>query len=441
MGYQGNYPPSTPLTSSQLGAGSVDTTALAADAVATVDIANGAVTIPKLSATGTASSSTFLRGDGAWASAGLSWQAVQTTGFTAVAGRAYPCNTTSAAFTVTLPASPSAGDTVLILDYAGTSASNNITINLNGNKLQGTVANGKINVARQSALLVYVDATQGWLSYAQQYTSVDQSYPADFLVVAGGGSGGSPSGGGGGGGFRTSAGTSGGGSSAEPQISLTPGTAYAITVGAGGAGVAYPVTGISGNNSSIGSLIVSTAGGGGNHGGNGLSGGSGGGAGYGGSGGSATSGQGYAGGNAGSTSPWYPGGGGGGAGAIGTDQSSSNPGNGGNGVSSSINNSATTYAGGGGGGSRGGGAGTGGTGGGGAGTASGTATNGTTNLGGGGGGGGYSSGVSGSGGSGIVIIRYANATQRGTGGTVTSYSSGGTTYWVHTFTSSGTYTA
>ncbi len=32
----------------------------------------------------------------------VAWQAVQTTGFTAVAGRAYPCNTTSAAFTVTL---------------------------------------------------------------------------------------------------------------------------------------------------------------------------------------------------------------------------------------------------------------------------------------------------------------------------------------------------
>ena len=34
----------------------------------------------------------------------LTWQSVQTTGFTATAGSAYPCNTTSAAFTVTLPA-------------------------------------------------------------------------------------------------------------------------------------------------------------------------------------------------------------------------------------------------------------------------------------------------------------------------------------------------
>jgi hypothetical protein len=47
-----------------------------------------------------------------------------------------------------------------------------------------------------------------------------------------------------------------------------------------------------------------------------------------------------------------------------------------------------------------------------------------------------SSGYGGSGGSGIVIIRYAGG-QRGIGGTVTS--SGG--YTIHTFTSSGTFTA
>jgi hypothetical protein len=34
-----------------------------------------------------------------------------------------------------------------------------------------------------------------------------------------------------------------------------------------------------------------------------------------------------------------------------------------------------------------------------------------------------------------------SAAQRGSGGTVTSYGSGASTTWVHTFTSSGTYTA
>lgn len=43
-------------------------TAIAAGAVVTADIANGAVTVAKISATGTPSSTTYLRGDGSWAS-------------------------------------------------------------------------------------------------------------------------------------------------------------------------------------------------------------------------------------------------------------------------------------------------------------------------------------------------------------------------------------
>ena len=59
------------------------------------------------------------------ASAGLSgsgvlvWS-VQTTNFTAVAGNGYYVNTTSAAITVTLPATPSAGNQIALVDYAGT---------------------------------------------------------------------------------------------------------------------------------------------------------------------------------------------------------------------------------------------------------------------------------------------------------------------------------
>jgi hypothetical protein len=69
---------------------------------------------------------------------------------------------------------------------------------------------------------------------------------------------------------------------------------------------------------------------------------------------------------------------------------------------------------------------------------------GTANTGGGGGGsgsGGTSGGSNNAGGSGIVILSYESPTQTATGGTVTSYSSGGDTYWVHTFTTSGTFTA
>jgi len=50
-----------------LGSLTVGTTALEANAVTTAKIADANVTVAKLSATGTPSSSTYLRGDNTWA--------------------------------------------------------------------------------------------------------------------------------------------------------------------------------------------------------------------------------------------------------------------------------------------------------------------------------------------------------------------------------------
>ena len=97
----------------------------------------------------------------------VNWQTtVKTTGFTAVAGEGYFCNTTSAAFTVTLPASPSAGDLVGIKDYANTADTNNITIGRNGSNIEGVANDFVISVEGGSITLIYVDATKGWLSTA-----------------------------------------------------------------------------------------------------------------------------------------------------------------------------------------------------------------------------------------------------------------------------------
>ena len=52
----------------------------------------------------------------------------KTSPFTSVSGKGYFVNTTSGAVTVTLPASPSAGDIVAVADYANTADTNNITI-------------------------------------------------------------------------------------------------------------------------------------------------------------------------------------------------------------------------------------------------------------------------------------------------------------------------
>jgi hypothetical protein len=304
-----------------------------------------------------------------------------------------------------------------------------------------------VGMTRYNTTLNYVEVYNGnaWVAVGDQ----GSLYFIESLVVAGGGGGGySGAGGGGAGGYRSSVigESSGGGANAENQLPLILGTSYTVTVGAGGAGATNGSSTGTNGSSSVFSIITSIGGGGGGSRDSAQTGGSGGSGGggtrSGGSGGSGTSGQGYAGGASGSSAP--PGAGGGGAGAVGSNASggtSGTTGNGGVGVQSSINGTATFRAGGGGGGAGDGSRATaGGNGGGGAGgnSTSTASVAGTVNTGGGGGGGSnetiYANGAAG--GSGIVIIRYYGP-QRGTGGTVTS--SGG--YTIHTFTSSGTYTA
>ena len=387
----------------------------------------------------------------------------------AVTGVGYFADTTSAAFTITLPATPAAGAVVGIADYANTFATNNLTVGRNGSNIGGVAADGKLSTNGLSVTFVYVDATQGWIVTdsgnrsdlpAPQFVAATGgtittsgnfkihtftgpgtftvscagnplgSTAVDYLVVAGAGGGGGTSGGGGGaGGYRTSFPSPGCNAGSFP-ISVQ---GYPITVGAGGAG--SPGVGVDGNPSVFSSITSAKGGKGGSYRGcSGFSGGSGSGAG--GSDGQPGSGPGVAG--TGNTPPVAPpqgnpggnsanpgaAGGGGGAGAPG---SAGTPGNntaggaGGAGSPNSISGSAVTYAGGGGGTGSGatlspanpnGTGGAGGLGGGGTGSNPGNTNNaqsGTTNTGGGGGGGGYGpTGAfpGGAGGSGIVIIRY-----------------------------------
>jgi len=104
-----------------------------------------------------------LSGDTLEITGGTSWQAEKTSGFTAVAGEGYFCNTTSAAFTVTLPGSATLGDEISIIDASGTADTNNITINRNGHKIQGISEDLTISTERAAFTLVYFNSAQGWL--------------------------------------------------------------------------------------------------------------------------------------------------------------------------------------------------------------------------------------------------------------------------------------
>jgi hypothetical protein len=123
------------------------------------------LTLP--TATGTADQILVTDGSGNLSftdnSGGTSWQAVKTTGFTGAAGEGYFCDTTSAAFTATLPAG-TLGDEISFIDYAGTFDTNNLTIAPNGaEKIQGSAASLTVSVERAGLTLVYTDGTQGWL--------------------------------------------------------------------------------------------------------------------------------------------------------------------------------------------------------------------------------------------------------------------------------------
>ena len=398
---------------------------------------------------------------------GISWQTgdIKTSDFIVGNNVGIFVDTSSGPVTATIAFTPTAGDFIAFKDYAGTFGTNNLTINPNGQKIQGSTSNSTISTNRASVVLQYIDSTKGFLYIVENniddlgppYVSAtggtittsgdfkihtftgdgtftvttagnsSGSNTVDYLVIAGGGAGydGVAGGGGGAGGYRESfPNPATGGLSVSAQ-------AYPITVGSGGAA----------NSNGVNSIFSSVTSAGGGSGGNYLSNGSAGGSGGGGGGtdGNAPSNTtGGAGntppvsppqGNNGGSTPAHPtgtlgGSGGGGIGSVGSN-APTGPGTGagsgaagGNGTASSINASPVTRAGGGGGGNRsydgpssgsgaGGPAGPGG--GGKGGGTDGTATNGTANTGGGGGGkgfGSFSPNVVGTGGSGVVIIRY-----------------------------------
>ena len=249
----------------------------------------------------------------------VDWQtgSIKTSGFTAASGEGYFCNTTSAAFTATLPASPSAGDIVAFADYANTWDTNNLTIGRNSSNIEGDASDFVCNQEGASITFVYVDATKGWVTvnsgnstqaFIETFVSASggtvstdgnfkvhsftgpgtftvnclSNVPANntvsYLVVAGGGGGGGDQGGGGGaGGFREFKSDTAGCYTASPRDGNPGGTSvsvsvqsYPITVGGGGAGGpggpnCAAGRGTSGTNSVFSTITSAGGGGGGTH--------------------------------------------------------------------------------------------------------------------------------------------------------------------------------
>ena len=115
----------------------------------------------------------------------VDWQtaSIKTTGFTAVSGNGYFCNTSGGAFTATLPASPTAGDIVAVSDYTRTFNTYNLTIGRNSKPIGGVALDSILTVDGQSATFVFVDDTEGWINIQETETSLTGT---SFMIATGG---------------------------------------------------------------------------------------------------------------------------------------------------------------------------------------------------------------------------------------------------------------
>jgi len=275
---------------------------------------------------------TKISGDNisAIANTGVNWNAVTvadgSTTLNASAGNGYILDTNTGVIEVFLPSSPTRGDTVILMDYAGTFALNQGIVNTGTTNLDSTITR-QYSLTQNDTIaeFIYVDAAKGWVTRINTTTGTTPSgafnetgtydgpqyvtatggtvtttgdykihtftgdgcfvvscggNPAgsdtvDYLVVAGGGGGGEFYGAGGGaGGARMSSGTASGCYTVGPLGNCVAALAvsvatYPITVGAGGIGGpggtptgGVGYDGVPGSNS-VFSTITSTGGGGG----------------------------------------------------------------------------------------------------------------------------------------------------------------------------------
>jgi len=147
----------------------------------TLDLSSKTVTLPNASVTNAKLANSSISVNGSSVSLGgslsttifLDWQAVTvadgSTTLTAEAGKGYFLDTNTGVIEVFLPTSPSRGDTIALVDYSGTFATNKCIINTGGVSIDSSITDGstagnEYQVTTNNAIveLVYVDSAKGW---------------------------------------------------------------------------------------------------------------------------------------------------------------------------------------------------------------------------------------------------------------------------------------
>ena len=152
----GGIPDGT-ITTTDIAPGTIANDRLAGS-IANAKLANSAITI---------NGTSIALGASGEIVAGTDWQAVTvadgSTQVTAEAGKGYFLDTNTGVIEVFLPTSPSRGDTIVLVDYSGTFATNKLIINTGGKLIDSTTGSEfKVETNNSIVELVYVDANKGW---------------------------------------------------------------------------------------------------------------------------------------------------------------------------------------------------------------------------------------------------------------------------------------
>src|SRR6056300_1689065 len=143
---------------------------LAPGTITDAKIATGTIANDKLSNTSiTINGTSIALGASGDIVAGTDWQAVTvadgSTTLNATAGAGYFLDTNTGVIEVNLPSSPTRGDTVILMDYAGTFATNNVLVNTGTTNLDSTTTGiYKLETNDTIAEFVYVDSAKGWVT-------------------------------------------------------------------------------------------------------------------------------------------------------------------------------------------------------------------------------------------------------------------------------------
>jgi len=112
-----------------------------------------------LTSNGAGAAPTFQAASGG--GGGLAWEVISGAD-TAASGEGFLIDSSAGVVTLTLPATPSAGDVVGVCDYTDSATTNAITIARNAVNIEGVAGDLVVDVDGAGFTLVYSDATRGW---------------------------------------------------------------------------------------------------------------------------------------------------------------------------------------------------------------------------------------------------------------------------------------